>query len=91
MATHRTMLANLSHQATINFTYTYTNNGDATNPYSPYGFDTNTFYTEKAANGEWNSVSGHKYTIMDPNYMGPFRSDKNDILTVEKMTASPCT
>ena len=58
-----------------NFTYTYTNNGDATNPYSPYGFDTNTFYTEKAANGEWNSVSGHKYTIMDPGYMGPFRSD----------------
>ena len=58
-----------------NFKYTYTNNGDAGNPYSPYGFDTNTFYTEKAAYGEWNSVSGHKYTIMDPNYMGPFRSD----------------
>ena len=58
-----------------NFTFTFTNNGDASNPYSPYGFDTNTFYTEKAAYGEWNSVSGHKYTIMDPEYMGPFRSD----------------
>ena len=58
-----------------NFTFTCTSNGDATNPYSPYGFDTNTYFTEKAANGEWNSVSGHKYTVMDPDYMGPFRSD----------------
>ena len=58
-----------------NFTFTYTNGDDVRNPYSPYGFDTNTFYTEKAAYGEWNSVSGHKYTVMDPDYMGPFRSD----------------
>ena len=57
------------------FLFTYTNNGDTGNPYSPYGIDTNTYFTEKAANGEWNSVSGHKYTVMDPNYMGPFRSD----------------
>ena len=57
------------------FTYTCTNDGEGGNPYSPYGFDTNTWYTEKAAYGEWNSVSGHKYTIIDPNYMGPFRSD----------------
>eukprot|EP00750_Incisomonas_marina_P008973 INCI15757.2.p1 GENE.INCI15757.2~~INCI15757.2.p1 ORF type:complete len:124 (+),score=3.65 INCI15757.2:145-516(+) len=26
-----------------NYTFTYTNNGDATNPCSPFGFDTNTF------------------------------------------------
>ena len=58
-----------------NFLFTYTNNSDDGNPYSPYGFDTNTFFTEKAANGEWNSVSGHKYTVMDPDYMDPFRSD----------------
>ena len=58
-----------------NFTFTFTNNSDASNPYSPFGYDTNTYYTEKAAYGVWNSVSGHKYTIMDPEYMGPFRSD----------------
>ena len=58
-----------------NFLFTYTYNGDEGNPCSPYGINTNTYFTEKAANGEWNSVSGHKYTVMDPNYMGPFRSD----------------
>ena len=57
------------------FTYTYTNASDGGNPCTPFGFDTNTWYTEKAAYGEWNCISGHKYTIMDPNYMGPFRSD----------------
>ena len=72
-----------------NFTFTYTNNGNADNPYSPYGFDTNTFYTEKAAYGEWNSISGHKYTIMDPNYMGPFRSDTSGNFNSEENDCKP--
>ena len=34
------------HTSGNHFTFTYTNSGDGDNPYSPYGFDTNTYYTE---------------------------------------------
>ena len=43
--------------------------------HSAFGSNCKTYYTENAAYGEWNTVSGHKYTLMDPNYRGPFRSD----------------
>ena len=55
-----------------NFQFSYT---EGTAPNSPFANSLYTYYTENAATGEWNSISGHKYTIMDPNYMGPFRSD----------------
>ena len=36
-----------------------------------------TIYTEKPVNGTWNSVSGHKYTVLDENYLGPYPKDVN--------------
>ena len=57
-----------------NFQFTY---HEGTAPNSPFGNSLYTYYTENAKNGEWNSISGHKYTVMDPNYMGPYRSDTN--------------
>ena len=53
---------------------------------SPYKNNMKTLYTEKPAQGSWNSITGHKYTILDENYRGPYRknsslefmSDEND-------------
>ena len=30
-------------------------------------------YTEKPAQDSWTSITGHKYTIVDENYRGPYR------------------
>ena len=42
---------------------------------SPFHNNLKTYYAEKPSNGTWNSVSGHKYTLIDENYIGPFRKD----------------
>ena len=36
---------------------------------TPFHDNLKTIYTEKPANGTWNSVSGHKYTVIDENYL----------------------
>ena len=46
-------------------------------PCTPFGKNLKTIYTEKPVHGSWNSVSGHKYTILHPNYLGPFRTDED--------------
>ena len=44
---------------------------------TPFHDNLKTIYTEKPAQGTWNSVSGHKYTVVDENYLGPYPKDTN--------------
>ena len=61
-----------------NFNYSDSQDDDARRWWSsPYGSNLRTLYTEKPADGSWNSISGHKYTVLDSNYKGPYRSDAN--------------
>ena len=53
------------------FHFSYDSGG--TTMYSPFYNNVRTVYSEKCANGSWNSVSGHKYTLADKSYKGPFR------------------
>ena len=51
---------------------------------SPYKSNMKTLYTEKPAQGSWNSITGHKYTILDENYRGPYRkSDGSGFVSSE--------
>lgn len=37
-----------------------------------------TLYTEKPAQGSWNSITGNKYTFLDENYRGPYRKSEGN-------------
>ena len=44
---------------------------------SPFNDNLKTYYGEKASDGSWNSVSGHKYTLISEDYLGPYRKTDN--------------
>ena len=52
------------------FSFSYHEFSPQNNMISPFNDNLKTYYTEK---GSWNSVSGHKYTLISEDYLGPYR------------------
>ena len=44
---------------------------------SPFNDNLKTYYGEKPCDGSWNSISGHKYTLVSEDYLGPYRNPDN--------------
>ena len=70
----------------MHFEFTY---GEWDGILNGYGSNLKTYYTQPASEGSLNTISGRKFTLLDENYLGPFRKDDQGNFNTEDEDLKP--
>ena len=60
------------------FSYNSPSNARTSQMTTPFNYNMRTIWSEKASNGSWHSITGKKYTLLDPDYMGCYRKNATE-------------